>query len=272
MPNHQYSLALINHQVENSIIDQRSADGYINATAMCKAAGKLFGHYKELGSTTAFLAALSSDIAIPISELVQVIKGGEPHLQGTWVHPQVALNLAQWLSPTFAVQVTKWVYEWMSGKSHPTKLPYHLERHMMNMHKIPVGHFSVLQEMTNAMIAPMEARGYTLPENLVPDISHGRMLCKHLRDTIGMDTNALPTYEHTFPNGRVVDAKLYPVEHLGTFRKLLDEYWLPQKAAAYFKDRDPKALPVIDNMLMLGRPKEPTGLPPANKPKFRKKA
>ena len=272
MPSHQYSLSLINHQVENSVIDQRSTDGYINATAMCKAAGKLFGHYNELSSTTAFLEALSSDIGITTSELVQVIKGGEPHLQGTWVHPQVAIHLAQWLSAKFAVQVSKWVYDWMSGKAKPAKLPYHLERHMMNLHKIPVGYFSVLQEMTNAMIAPMEARGYTLPDHLVPDISHGRMLCKHLRDHLGADTDMLPTYKHEFQDGRVVDAKLYPVEHLGTFRKLLDEHWLPSKAAAYFKDRDTRALPVIDNMLMLGRPKTPSVLPPANRAQFKKKA
>ena len=40
MPSHQYSLSLITHQVQNSIVEQRASDGYINATAMCKAAGK----------------------------------------------------------------------------------------------------------------------------------------------------------------------------------------------------------------------------------------
>ena len=49
---------------------------------------------------------------IRISELVQSAKGGNPELQGTWVHPYVAIHLAQWLSPRFAVQVSKWVYEW----------------------------------------------------------------------------------------------------------------------------------------------------------------
>ena len=46
---------------------------------------------------------LSSDIGIPMSGLIQIICGGQPHLQGAWVHPQVAINLAQWLSPKFAV-------------------------------------------------------------------------------------------------------------------------------------------------------------------------
>lgn len=270
MPTHQLSLSLISHKVQDSIVEQRAVDGYINATAMCTAAGKLFGHYKENSTSKEFFAELSTDIGIPISVLIQSIKGGASH-QGTWVHPQVALHLAQWLSPKFAVQVSKWVHEWLSGKHVSTKLPYHLERHMLNLGKIPTGFFSVLQEMTNALVAPMEAQGYRLPEQMMPDISHGKMLCKHLREKLGINTDALPTYTHTFPDGREVDAKLYPVEFLGVFRVLLAEVWLPEKAALYFKSRDPAALAVLDKILLIGHVK-PTPSKPANKPMFRKKA
>jgi len=106
----------MNYVVANEIISQRVRDGYINATALCKASGKLFSGYTRLKTTQDFLAALSSDMQIHISDLVQSIKGGPPHLQGTWVHPQVAIHFAQWLSPEFAVQVTRWVFDWMSGK------------------------------------------------------------------------------------------------------------------------------------------------------------
>ena len=35
----------------------------------------------------------------------------------TWVHPQVAINIAQWISPEFDVQVSKWIFELMiTGK------------------------------------------------------------------------------------------------------------------------------------------------------------
>ena len=44
-----------------------------------------------------------------------MIRGGNPQLQGTWVHPYVAINLGQWLSPKFSVQVSKWVFEWMNN-------------------------------------------------------------------------------------------------------------------------------------------------------------
>ncbi|MGK7903861.1 MAG: KilA-N domain-containing protein [Hormoscilla sp.] len=39
--------------------------------------------------------------------------------QGTWVHPEVAIDLAQWLSPQFRIMVNRWIREWMSGRSQP---------------------------------------------------------------------------------------------------------------------------------------------------------
>jgi hypothetical protein len=90
----QYELDLISHRVDGHLIEQRKADGYINATAMCKAASKLFGDYARIGPTKAFLAELSSDMGIPISELIQSVRGGNATVQGTWVHPKVAIHLA----------------------------------------------------------------------------------------------------------------------------------------------------------------------------------
>ncbi|MDZ7866831.1 KilA-N domain-containing protein [Acidovorax sp.] len=267
---HQFSLSLITHQVQNSVVEQRAIDGYINATAMCKAAGKLFGHYRENDGTKAFLEALELDIGIPISQLIQVLRGSNV-AQGTWIHPQVAIHLAQWLSPQFAVQVSKWVFDWMSGKGPQAKLPYHLERHMLNLHKIPAGYFSALQEMTNFLVGPLEANGYRLPESMMPDISQARMLCKHLREAHGIDTTNLPKYTHTFPDGREVEANLYEVAYLGAFRTLMAEVWLPQKSAEYFKTRDPDALAALDKILLLGSA-APKGQPPANKSRYKRKA
>lgn len=270
MPSHQYSLSLIAHQVQNSIVEQRASDGYINATAMCKAAGKLMADYRRLGSTDAFLQALEADMGIPISALVQSVKGGDPALQGTWVHPQVAIHMAQWLSPQFAVQVSKWVFDWMSGKAAPAKRAYHIERHMLNFSKVPNGYFSVLQEMTMRLVAPMEAQGYILPERMMPDITYGKMLCKFLREKRGIDTDTLPVYLHEFPDGRIVEAKLYPVEHLGDFQRLLAEEWFPKCAADYFKSRDPAALAALDKLMLIGYAK-PTSKAAANKRVFFKK-
>lgn len=42
--------------------------------------------------------------------------------RGTYVHPKVAIHLAQWLSPKFAVFVTEVVFDWMSGRPSKTSL------------------------------------------------------------------------------------------------------------------------------------------------------
>ncbi len=137
-----------------------------------RAAGKQLGHYLANDSTKAFLTELASDIGIPISELIQIVRGGDPSLQGTWVHPDVAVHLGQWLSPKFAVAVSKWVREWLAGGQYGgTQMPYHLERYIANRSKVPYTHFSVLNELTFNLIAPLEQQGYTLPGGL--DIGKG---------------------------------------------------------------------------------------------------
>lgn len=65
-----------------------------------------------------------------------------------------------------------------------------------------------------------------------------------------VDTKALPVYMHTFPDGRSVQANLYPDTYLAEFRKLMQQEWLPQRSSKYFGDRDPKALPVLDKVIM----------------------
>ena len=210
-------MALIPHKVENTLIHQRALDGYVNATAMCKAVGKQFSAYSRLKGTQDFLKELSAATGIPVAQLIHTVVGGIPDLQGTWVHPDVAIHLGQWLSPKFAVAVAGWVRDWVSNKiSHI--MPYHIQRYMANRREIPPTHFSMLNEMIFGLIAPLESAGYTIPENILPDISAGRMFCKWLRDEKGMDTDDLPTYRHVFADGRVVEAKLYPNSVLGDFR------------------------------------------------------
>ena len=101
-------------------IEHREEDGFINVTNLCKAGGKQFKAWNRLDKTKAFLQALSSAVLISTSELIKLGTGSKnikDSTQGTWVHPQVAINIAQWISPTFDVKVSGWVYEVMiTGK------------------------------------------------------------------------------------------------------------------------------------------------------------
>lgn len=246
----QQHLDLIPHQAGGEIIYQRPADGYINATAICHAAGKQWNDYARLKATQEFAKELFSETGIPVSELIQSVRGGHPELQGTWVHPHIAMNLAQWCSPRFAVKVSQWVHDWMSGKSPSPRgeLPYHLRRYVANQQNVPTGYFSILTELTQVLIAPMEIYGYTVPEKLMPDISHGLMFCKWLRSK-GVDTTALPKYVHVFEDGRRVTANAYPETLLAEWRQHFRDVWLPMKAVDYFGSRDRKALEYLPRLI-----------------------
>ena len=101
----------------------REGDGYINATALCRAGGKKFNHWYSLESTKELIRVLESEInnkvsskntdaEIAVSKLVDIKKGGNNKKgQGSWVHPDLAVQLAQWLSPIFSIQVSRWVRE-----------------------------------------------------------------------------------------------------------------------------------------------------------------
>ena len=246
----QLQTKVIERLADNDIISQRITDGYINATAMCKVVKKQINDYARLSSTQAFLNELSSVTGIPVTGLIQTIRGGTPHLQGTWVHPQVAIHLAQWLSPKIAVLVSQWVFEWMSGNIQQQNLPYHLKRYLVNMASVPYGYFSMLNEVTLSLIGPLEALGYTVSSGMIPDISLGRTFSRHLRN-LGYPVDDYPTYPHKYEDGRIVDARAYPNELIGELRRFFVEEWLRDKSRKYFAERDPSALPYLEQLLSI---------------------
>lgn len=236
-------LPLIDHRINGTVISQQARDGYINATALCKKAGKQFFDYSRLSTTKAFVSALATETGIPVSLLIQTVKGGiNPKLQGTWVHPQVAIHLAQWLSPNFAVLVSKWVFDWMRG-SVSGYMPVHVQRYMKNRRKIPPDHFSMLNEIYLNLVAPLEDAGYTMPDSMMPDISMGLMFSRFLRRN-GLKPENFPTYQHEFADKSrpTVAARLYPLKYLESFRQFFNKEWLPKQAKAYFQKKSPEAL------------------------------
>lgn len=112
----------------------RSLDGYFNATAMCRLGGKQFKAWRRSPQTVELLEELSKSLGIPVNFtevqnphhgkncLVHTIAGGRPELQGTWVHPQVAISLAMWISAKFHVACLQALDDLMSGKIPGTHL------------------------------------------------------------------------------------------------------------------------------------------------------
>lgn len=247
----QMELALISHEIDKSVIKQRAMDGYVNATEMCTATRKLVGDYLRLSSTKEFTAELSRSMGIPIDLLIVTVISGSNDARGTWVHPDIAINLGQWCSPKFAVAVSKWVREWASGEMRTqTSLPYHIRRYLVNRSKIPPTHFSMLDEMTLRLVAPLEASGYLLPTDLMPDISMGKMFSKWCRKN-GYNPDTFPTYWHEFDDGKrpAVKARLYPNEILTAFRLYFNNIWLKERALTYFGERDKSILPYLEEVV-----------------------
>ena len=243
---------VIEHTIEGEVVPQRPSDGYINATRLCQQAGKLFADYHRATNTKEFLNELSLDMGIPISNLIQTIRGrGDKVAQGTWVHPKVAIHLGMWLSPAFAVTVSEWVYDWMSGK-YRDYMPIHIQRYLKNKSKIPHDHFSMLNEIYLNFLAPLEDHGIVPPDKLMPDISTGRMFSDFLRRK-GIDPTTFPKYEHEFVDNLrpSVQARLYPIEYLPDFRRYFHDVWLPQKATRYLGEKFPKALPYLPMLQQL---------------------
>jgi len=97
-------------------IEFRDEDGYINVTHLCTAGKKEFSNWFQLDKTKAFLKALSSSAHIHMDELIKYSTGSNKE-KSNWAHPQVAMNIAQWMSPLFDMTVSSWVYEvMMTGK------------------------------------------------------------------------------------------------------------------------------------------------------------
>lgn len=131
------------------------------------------------------------------------------------------------------------------------KMPYFLRRMVANMHNVPAGHFSILNEIAALVVGPMEALGYTLPEHLWPDISEGRMFCNWLRKVKGIEPSAFPSYDHVFDDDKrqPVRARAYPNSLLEDVRSHIQNEWLPKHAYEYFTKKDLSALAYLPLLL-----------------------
>ena len=110
----------------------RSEDGFINATALCKAGNKKFNDWYRLDSTKQLILELEKNLDLdnplnvsgstgfPVdpettlntcSKTIDIINTGSNNLRGSWIHPDLAVPLAQWISPSFSIQVSRWIRE-----------------------------------------------------------------------------------------------------------------------------------------------------------------
>ena len=144
-----------------------------------------------------------------------------------------------------------------------TYVPYWYQRLTLFTTKthIPDGWWCVFEELAKLM-RELEGLGYVIPDvspmtgqAIAPDISIGKMFCRHMRGE-GYDVDGeIQKYLHYYPDGRITDANIYPDRWLEKFRTWFNGVWKQERLLKYLGDRDPEALPPISRLL---------GLPEAN--------
>lgn len=93
----------------NGVVILSRDDGYVNATKLCQAGGKLFSKWYRLESTKELIQVLKSQCPDLDIKFVDSKKGGNH--SGSWIHPDLAIQLAQWISPVFTLQISRWIRE-----------------------------------------------------------------------------------------------------------------------------------------------------------------
>ncbi len=110
---------------EGQQISFEFADGnkMINATQMAKPfKGKLVADFLRLKHTVEFIVTLEARYGNSHNggkhEVLRVIQGGTPELQGTWMDELLALKFVAWLSPHFEIWVFNRIKElFLTGKT-----------------------------------------------------------------------------------------------------------------------------------------------------------
>ncbi|EOF8726577.1 KilA-N domain-containing protein [Neisseria gonorrhoeae] len=99
-------------------------NGYLNATAIAEQYDKRVGNYLRNERTQEYITALNERLFNPETrnrataenQLVIIKKGGnDKKLQGTWLHPKLAVDFARWLNPKFAVWCDEQIETLLNG-------------------------------------------------------------------------------------------------------------------------------------------------------------
>lgn len=240
----EQQLILVPHSHQGSLIHQRKVDGYINATAMCKVAGKEWSGYRRLDTTQAFISALEGSLQIHRDLMIQTIMAGANEARGTWVHPQVAVHLAQWLSPEFAVKVSQWIVEWMSGRDPADRVWRQFEDRISLVYdNVPLGYFCVFKEIAD-LFASMIINGADFGTRMILDLSVGLCWGKYWMDhalerSFGNRMKFPHYYPTYFPQSlsNPQDAWCYPEDALPSFKRWMREEYVPKRMPAYLKSQ-----------------------------------
>jgi KilA-N domain len=92
-------------------LDFLRSGAYANLNDIAKLFGKRVDNWMRLDQTTSLLREFSED---PSYKGTQAIYTKEGRSGGTWAHPDIAIQFAQWCSPGFALWVSRQIRHLMA--------------------------------------------------------------------------------------------------------------------------------------------------------------
>lgn len=105
--------------LNNIIINSRTEDNYINAIQLCKSGNTIFDSWYSLDTTKELINELEKEIKsesdsenlilIEFTENTDITESSNSDTQDIWIHPDLANQLAFWISPIFYVKINTWV-------------------------------------------------------------------------------------------------------------------------------------------------------------------
>ena len=137
------------------------------------------GTYSQNAATKAFVDALSRSAGIPADHLMQNLSNVPNEQKGTWVHPTIAIHLAMWCSPAFAVWAATHLMEYLKlGRAVPAIAP------PAEVFKLP----KTFAEALRALADSADTNEALLIENRekdvrIEEISEEIILAENARDT-----------------------------------------------------------------------------------------
>lgn len=88
--------------------------GYINATKLSADGGKLLKNWLANKNSQELLEEVENSVLLGFQPSTMLVKGGQiPIITGTYAHPDLIPHIASWVSPKFAIKVSKIVNDFL---------------------------------------------------------------------------------------------------------------------------------------------------------------
>lgn len=230
-------------------ISHRRTDRFIDASGMCKAYGRRWRDYYRTAQAQAFLAALQKRQDQLGQNPASLVETREGHGGYVFVHPQVAIHLAQWLDAEFAVLVTEWMEELLTTGAvrlpggRPQSLAVYTRRAMeiwRSADTVPEGHWAVFAEAAPLLLdveTACHAAGLVMHEFDLLDGSIGKHWPKY-REGKPWEAGPRLRYLHRFPAGDPRGERMawaYPDPEMHHFRHWLRKAYVPSHLGDYLR-------------------------------------